>query len=380
MDRTLELELIDELITLRQAKSHYLGDAAVTAPVAHYADPAHFELEREKVLRRRPHIALHTSELAQPGDFHRVEIAGLPLIVTRGKDGMARAFLNVCRHRGAQLVAEDKGCQHRFTCPYHAWTYASSGELISAPHFAAGFPDIEKSAIRLTSVPTYEAMGFVWVVPEANGHFDFESFFAPIADEFEGLDLAHHTIAADDRISVASNWKIITEGGIEAYHFKIAHRDTIAPFFEDNLSSFQCLGDHMRSILPRVTLAGELPAKPREEWHVRDHANVLYGLFPTASFLVQQDHVVMIASDPVAADRTNLRIATLVPQERADDKEHWARNHAITRATLDEDFELGEGIQAGLASGANSELTFGRFEGALAAFNQSVADTMEATR
>ncbi|MEL6737985.1 MAG: SRPBCC family protein [Pseudomonadota bacterium] len=59
---------------------------------------------------------------------------------------------------------------------------------------------------------------------------------------------------------------------------------------------------------------------------------------------------------------------------------HWARNHAITRSTLDEDFALGEGIQAGLTSGANSELTFGRFEGALTAFNQTVADTLEATR
>lgn len=375
MDRKLELDLIDELIALRQSKSHFLKKRTGRAPVEHYASPDHFDLERERVLRRRPHVAAHASELCKPGDFRRVDIAGLPILVTRGRDGAARAFLNVCRHRGAQLVSDESGCQHRFTCPYHAWTYASSGELISAPHLKTGFPDIEKSDIALTPLPTWEGMGFVWVVPQANGTFDFESFFAPMAQEFQALDLASHVIAAEDTISIASNWKIIAEGGIEAYHFKVAHRDTIGPFFEDNLSSYQCEGDHMRSILPRVTMA-DLPTQPRDDWRVRDHANVLYSLFPTATFLVQQDHVAMILANPVAADRTILRIATLVPAETGHDTEHWARNHKITRVTLDEDFALGEGIQAGLSSGANTELMFGRFEGALAAFNKIVADTI----
>ena len=120
----------------------------------------------------------------------------------------------------------------------------------------------------------------------------------------------------------------------------------------------------------------DLDPDTREDWRVRDHANVLYGLFPTATFLVQQDHVAMILSEPVAADKTILRIATLVPAANAGDTERWARNHQITRVTLDEDFALGEGIQAGLTSGANTELMFGRFEGALASFNQTVADTI----
>ncbi|MEL6539837.1 MAG: hypothetical protein AAFQ34_00365, partial [Pseudomonadota bacterium] len=68
-----------------------------------------------------------------------------------------------------------------------------------------------------------------------------------------------------------------------------------------------------------------LPAQPREDWHMRDHANVLYSLSPTATFLVQQDHVAMILAIPVAADRTILRIATLVPAETANDSERWAR-------------------------------------------------------
>ena len=86
----------------------------------------------------------------------------------------------------------------------------------------------------------------------------------------------------------------------------------------------------------------------------------------------------LIVANPLAADHTELRIATLVPKSEAGDSELWMRNHAITRTTLDEDFALGESIQRGLTSGANAKLTFGRFEGALTAFNQSVADTIAA--
>ena len=51
---------------------------------------------------------------------------------------------------------------------------------------------------------------------------------------------------------------------------------------------------------------------------------------------------------------------------------HWRRNHDITVRTLAEDFAIGESIQGGLSSGANEELRFGRFEGALDRFNRTV--------
>ena len=135
IDRSLELKLMDELIALKQSKELYLQENIGRASFEHYRDPDYSALEQERVFRRRQHVTAHVSELREPGDFRRIEIAGLPILVTRGKDGVARAFLNVCRHRGAQLVSENTGCQHRFTCPCHAWTYASSSELIRAPHF-----------------------------------------------------------------------------------------------------------------------------------------------------------------------------------------------------------------------------------------------------
>ena len=164
------------------------------------------------------------------------------------------------------------------------------------------------------------------------------------------------------------------EGGIESYHFRVAHAGTIAPYFPDNLSTFRTFGPHIRSVLPRTTMMS-LRERPEESWSIRRDANLLYTLMPTTQFLVQQDHIVWIEAEPTSADATTMRIATMAPGGAVEDpaaREHWRRNHAITRATLMEDFELAEEIQSGFASRGNPSHLFGRFEGALNRFNLTV--------
>jgi len=120
-----------------------------------------------------------------------------------------------------------------------------------------------------------------------------------------------------------------------------------------------------------------LDGEREADWAIRRDANILYTLVPTTQLLVQQDHVVWINAEPRAEDRTLVRIATLAPGSAPDTEEmraHWARNHAITRATLMEDFQLGEEIQSGFASRGNPSHLFGRFEGALNRFNLVVEE------
>jgi len=104
---------------------------------------------------------------------------------------------------------------------------------------------------------------------------------------------------------------------------------------------------------------------------LRQRANVLYTLFPLTNLLVMPDHVVWISNERLAADRTRLRICTLAPRD-SDDDARWARNNDIAQAALAEDGEIGESIQAGLAAGADEAFRFVRFEGALAAFNDTI--------
>lgn len=371
MDRQAEIELIDELLALKSSKSAFLDAEVGSNAVEHYANEAHFALERERIFKRLPATAAHVSEVAKPGDFVRREVHGLPLLITRDKLGEVHAFLNVCRHRGTRLVDEEAGCRHRFSCPYHAWTYASSGELIGAPHFESGFPSVEKAKLSLKRVACRVRFGFVWVMTADEMAESVDTFFEELSDDLDALALENATIVGESRQTRRANWKILVEGGIEAYHFRITHRSTIGPHFEDNLSSYRMFGPHIRSVLPRTSMA-RLEPETRHTWRLRDHANVLYTMFPTNQLLVQQDHVAWIRQEPLSAGESELRVVLLAPEAEAGSGEHWLRNLEITRATLDEDFHIAESIQAGLAAGANGEMLFGRFEGALSAFNRTV--------
>ena len=371
MERETEVGLIEELLGLREAKSHYLDDEIEFNSVDQYQSEAIFQRERDQMFARLPAVAAHVSELPNPGDFVKREIAGRSILVTRDAQGEVHAFLNICRHRGTQLVDDESGCKHRFTCPYHAWSYANSGELVSVPHMDTGFPDLDKAQYSLKSLQCEERFGFIWVIATPDVSFDFDAYYSPIAAEAEGLDLANMAIAHEEIKVHNSNWKILVEGGIESYHFKVAHRKTIGPYFEDNLSSYQMLGDHMRSVLMRSSMH-VLRDQPTDQWRLRDHANIIYTFFPTTQLLVQKDHVVWINSRPVSAGQTELRLATLAPKSRLGEEAYWEKNHQITSTTLNEDFVIGESIQNGFASGANDVITFGRFEGALPEFNRTI--------
>jgi len=120
------------------------------------------------------------------------------------------------------------------------------------------------------------------------------------------------------------------------------------------------------------TSMAKLAPETRDGWRLRDHAQVLYTLFPNTALLVQSDHIAWINQEALSAGETRVRMSTLVPKAEADRTEHWQRNHEITRVTLDEDFTIGESMQSTLASGANQNMLFGKFEGALDAFNRVV--------
>lgn len=372
-----QIELLDELLALHESKSPYLDASWERPGLDRYLSADIFAREQQRIFHDLPQIAAHCSELREPGSFLTRNVAGQPLLLVRDETGTARAFYNVCRHRGAQLVGEETGCRQRFSCPYHAWTWNSAGELIGVPHEKTGFPGLDRGDFGLHAVACEEYAGWVWVSLADHGLIDVVSHLGEIAPEMRAMSADSHVIFASTTLDIAANWKILVEGGIESYHFRVAHRDTIAPLFLDNLSSYRCLGRHMRSILPRSTLP-ELREQPVEAWDLGKHANILYTLFPGPQFLVQEDHFIWIQGLPLAPDRTRLRLTTMIPaKENTHEKQaYWRRHHQFTSVTLDEDFVLGESIQRGLRSKANTHLNFGHFEGALARFNRFVDEAI----
>jgi len=377
MEQATQIELIHELLELHGKRSPFLDEHWDKPELDRYLSPDFFARECERIFHAQPQIVAHASELSGPAAFLTLELAGRPLLLTRDEAGVARAFYNVCRHRGAQLVPEGSGCKQRFSCPYHAWTWSNAGTLIGVPHEKTGFPELDREEYGLHSLPCEEFGGWIWVSLAEQGGIDVQAHLQDLAPDILAMNAGSHVVFDTTTRDIDANWKLLVEGGIESYHFRVAHKDTIAGLFLDNLSSYRCFGRHIRSVLPRSSLQ-ELRDKPEDTWNLVQHANVLYSLFPGSQFLVQEDHFVWIQSMPVTPDRTRLRLSTMVPQE-ADTPErqgYWRRNHLLTNTTLDEDFDLGEGIQRGLASGANAHLNFGRFEGALVRFNRFVDEAI----
>ena len=372
MDRKTELELLDRCLSLYNERKTELMEEEVVSPVDRYISSERFNLEMEHIFKTSPLIVAHSAELAEANSYIAREwLEGFPLLITRDTDGMVHAFANVCKHRGGKLAREGKGCSRRLVCPYHAWSYDLEGKLKTIPHEKSGFPSFDKENTRLKELACTEAYGFIWVQREEGSGLNIEAYLDGMDTDLTRFTEPEHVLFDEAVQDWNMNWKILVEGGIESYHFKIAHRETIAPLFNDNLSVFDEFGPHFRSILTKSSLK-QLRDTEQENWDIREHANILYSLFPLTSVLVQPDHFAIINAIPLAADKTRISIQTFVPKgtdvtEKA--RHHWQANFAFTKDTLIEDFVIGEQIQQGIASGANESFTFGRFEAALARFH-----------
>jgi nitrite reductase/ring-hydroxylating ferredoxin subunit len=88
---------------------------------AWYTDDATLRVERERIFRLAWHYVGHDGRLAEPSTYFASDTGGIPAVIVRDAEGGARAFLNVCRHRGAEIVSGE-GRRETLQCPYHAWT------------------------------------------------------------------------------------------------------------------------------------------------------------------------------------------------------------------------------------------------------------------
>lgn len=372
MHRETELRLIREALGAVGAARPPAEGAERNVPVSTYLDPERFENERSRFHRRSLNLVAHKSELEEPGAFKTLDVVGTPVVLVRDDEGQARAFLNVCRHRGATVETRAAGKCKRLVCPYHAWTYRTDGRLDHVRH-KEGFPSLDIEKTSLMPLPCVERGPFIFVCPEPSATAELDPGAEALVDELAVIDDGSLAVFARESRVWRANWKLLVEGGIESYHFKIAHRDTIARFFTDTRSIYELVGGHMRSVLPKSSLA-DLVERPESDWRLVEHANVLYNLNPNASILLQDGHYAVISMSPVSVDETRIDIMTVgrrVPDGPSGEKVRafLSANHQFTHKTLLEDFVLAEQIQRGLATPANEFLRFATFEGALGAWH-----------
>jgi phenylpropionate dioxygenase-like ring-hydroxylating dioxygenase large terminal subunit len=192
-----------------------------TLPYGWYTDPEILRREEERIFRPAWQYVGHGGQLAQPGYF-AAQVGRTPVVVTRDREGVLRAFVNVCRHRGF-AIAEGEQQRETLQCPYHAWTYGLDGRLRSAPRSEEeqDFPRDELGLVPV-AVDTWGPFVFANCGPDPEPLAQaLGSLPAQVAELGLDIDsLVHHWRWEAE---VGANWKIVCENFLECYHCQVAH-------------------------------------------------------------------------------------------------------------------------------------------------------------
>ena len=318
-----------------------------TLPYSWYSDGSILEREHERLFAGRWQYAGHSGQLTQPGSYFTLRVAGIPLVVVRDREGTLRAFVNVCRHRGAEVVSGEGPCT-TLQCHYHAWTYNLDGSLRAAPRSEsdAGF-DGSELGLRQAQVDTWGPFIFVNADAEA----------APLADtlgelprlvERAGLDVDTLSFHSRAPFSLEANWKIAVENFLECYHCQVAH-----PSFSDVIDVSPD-GYRLETHPTFATHHARLRERPRNSHYDTD--GEVEGQF----HLIWPNIKVN-----VMPGRANMSIGPLVPVDAentygfldyffaADTDPDWIADYLVLDDQVGaEDRVLVESVQRGMRSGA----------------------------
>ena len=375
MRQAIQIDLASRVLAHLAAETTDCAEAPSQCSVAAYTNADRYAAELEVLFRRGPVFVAHQSALPEPGDFITRDVARVPLLLVRQNDGSIAGFINVCRHRGTCVVDKEAGKGRKsFVCPYHGWTYGRDGTLRGLPD-GYGFDGVEVGRESLVRISTQTIAGFIAVATAPAAGLALK-LPAEIADDLGSFAIASHHVYAPRITPLQMNWKLALDIFLEAYHLRVAHRDSIYKMFFDNVGLVDRFAPHLRNVFPKRTI-GELTSADPQSWSLREHANIIYLLFPNTIVLIEPDHAAVLHVLPTAIDRCVLFAYTLVPEKPdARAARYWDKNNEILYSAIAEDFALGASIQRGLASGANEALRFARFEHALTYFHESVAQAV----
>ncbi len=276
---------------------------------------------------------------------------GLPLLLTRDKQGAAHIFYNVCRHRGTRLIEDGEvACAPRIVCPYHAWSYALDGALAGMPR-PDTFPGLDKADHHLRELPSREAGGLIWFARDDGADFADAEALAP---EFDAFGLAGHHLYRRALHDVPANWKLIMDAFLESYHVQRLHSETIGRFFTDGITVADTIGRHQRSAVGRTDYLARID---HHDWPaLRAVITFAYQLFPATILIMSPDYVNLMVLMPQAVGRTVVEDFMLIPEppKTAEETDHWEKSWTLLDEGVfgGEDYRAAALGQSGLSSGS----------------------------
>ena len=356
-------------------------DAAVKRVAAsNYYDPARWKLEMDRVFRRVPLMLGFSCELREPHSYKALDVMGVPVLLVRGDDGVLRSFVNMCSHRGAMVMEEGSGTARRFSCPYHSWTYDTTGALVGILD-RANFGEVDMSCLGLTSLPVAERAGIVFGGITPGMPFDIDAHLCGYGEMLEHLDLESCTLVGRQQVA-GPNWKLAYDGYLDFYHLPILHKNTFGGEY-NNKTINDAWGPHQRNVQPDQRVLA-LEAMPEDEWPMTKLTGGVWTIFPHVSiagfeaggrlFMISQ---LFPGDTPETSVTVQNFLATFTPDDESMtviDKQMDFLLHVVR----DEDYYTGNRIQRTVKTGAKTEFVFGRNEGPCQRFHGWVDDIIAA--
>lgn len=363
MRHETQIEILKTLLELReQGRDQEMLGKVVQIPVRNYTDPEVLKREMMTVFHNYPMVAGHASHLRNPGSYLLSDWNKIPYVVVRDREGVLRAFLNTCRHRGVKLVSGDEKQLKAFVCPFHGWVYDLDGSLRTISK-ADNFPDIDRCKYGLVELPVVEKSGLIWIHPTPNATINLSSYLGAIGDDLEHFEIDKLASYRKTTITKKANWKLLLKTYLEGYHVPFLHRNTLSKVFRRGVISHFEHGPHIRLAAARTNI---LDARQigSESWQILDYASVYYTLFPNTFLIIHPDYVSINSFYPEAEDRTIWTHEMLYREsqfvgERGEAALAKRFNYTNDVVFDQEDFAVAENVQLGLLHGANEFHTLG---------------------
>ena len=308
-----------------------------------YTDPGFLKIEREQVFHRSWQFLCHEEKLRQPGSYVTMNVAGQPIVALRNRDGELRAYYNVCKHRGHELLSGE-GQIKRITCPYHAWTYDLDGALVTAPRseHLEGFNQKE-ICLSQVQVEIFCHLVFVNLDPDAEALANQSGELASEIMQY-APDLAKLTFATRLTYRIKANWKAVVDNFLECYHCPVAHKGFSSMIDMDTykVKTHGIYSSHMAK-----ARMGENSAYNIADATVTDHA--VWFLWPNMTLMRYpgRGNFMVWRFYPISAEETWEEFDFFFATAKADETEKEALRF-IDEVLQPEDIALVESVQRGM--------------------------------
>jgi Rieske 2Fe-2S family protein len=207
-------------------------------PVEAYSSQDWYDREQERIFSRTWAFAGLVGDVSEPGQYVAVQAGLNNIFIVMGEDGQLRAFHNICRHRGTQLLRAVGKTRKVITCPYHDWTYSLEGCLLAVPDRRNQFPDLDMASLGLKKASVASWRGMLWVHPDENAD-SVEKWFSGVEPHLGPHKVEELVEYKKGRAEydIAANWKIVVENYIDGYHLAHLHSGTLSMYDHKRIES-----------------------------------------------------------------------------------------------------------------------------------------------